>query len=137
MHSIRRCFFAVLVLLMAAHPAATQDAGRSGAAQSLSARLVGYWLEYGRSENLVNFTADGRISMYLRKGEIGDLHTLDGKWTLSPDGRITMVFALRGREISQSGTISFVGGDMILVDERGVKTSHHRHTGPLPAWTQW
>src|SRR4051794_22822902 len=95
-----------------------------------AARLVGFWREYGGSDNLVNFTEKGTVSMYLRKGEVGDLHTLDGTWKLDGSNGITMTFSANGKSFSQSGRLSFRDEDMILTDEQGTETRHRRHTGP-------
>ena len=130
MHHVRRIVLVGLFCLIAGHVFAADDPAAD--------RLVGFWLEYGGShENLARFTADGGVSMYLRQGEIGDLRTLDGKWTLTRDGTITMTFRRDdGTSVAQSAKLGFVGDDMTLTEEDGTVTRHHRHTGPLPAWTQ-
>ncbi len=48
-------------------------------------KLVGSWRARGPSDNLVNVFADGHITMYLRKGGIGDLRTLEGsgRWRVT------------------------------------------------------
>ena len=106
-------------------------------AQGDSARLVGLWRQHVGNENVVKFGADRTVSVYLRKGEIADLHTLDGKWTLDASGAVEMTFSVRGRSFTQKGQLSFVGDEMILTDEKGEQTRHVRHTGPLPDWTRW
>lgn len=128
MRSLARVVFIAFFCLMAAHaPAAADDAQR----------LVGVWHEYSPSDNLVNFSADGRVVMYLRKGEIADLRTLDGKWTLASDGKLTVTFTALGRSITQTNQLSFVDDEMIITDDKGAQTKHRRYTGPLPEWTQW
>jgi len=127
MRGLARFIFIVFICLAAAHMrAAADDAGK----------LVGTWHEYSPSDNLVNFTADGRVTMYLRKGEIGDLHTLEGKWTLA-SGMLTVKFTAQGQTVEQSTKLSFEGDEMVLTDDKGEQTKHRRHTGALPAWTQW
>src|SRR5690242_12298230 len=48
-----------------------------GADGTLGDRLVGVWREYSPSSNIVRFEKDGSTKLYLKKGEIGDLRTLD------------------------------------------------------------
>jgi uncharacterized protein (TIGR03066 family) len=116
------------VCLIAAHTRALADD---------SAKLVGTWHEYSPSDNLVSFSADGRVVMYLRKGEIGDLRQLDGKWTLAGNGDLTVTFEALGRTVTQTTKLSFDGDELILIDEKGERTKHRRQTGPMPEWTQW
>ena len=100
-------------------------------------KLVGIWHEYSPSDNLVSFSADKRVVMYLRKGEIGDLRQLDGKWTLASDGDLTVTFEALGRTVTQTTKLSFSGDEMILTDDKGQETKHRRQSGPMPEWTQW
>ncbi len=128
MRGFGRFVFIVFFCLAAVHTrAAADDTGK----------LVGLWHEYTPSDNLVNFTADGRVTMYLRKGEVGDLHTLDGKWTLASGGMLTVKFVAMGRTVEQSTKLSFAGDEMVLTDDKGEQTKHRRYSGALPAWTQW
>jgi uncharacterized protein (TIGR03066 family) len=115
------------VCLIAAHTRAAADD---------SAKLVGTWHEYSPSDNLVSFSADGHVVMYLRKGEIGNLHQLDGKWTLA-SGDLTVTFEALGRTVTQTTKLRFEGEEMILTDDKGQDTKHRRQDGSLPAWTQW
>jgi uncharacterized protein (TIGR03066 family) len=114
------------VVAIRAHASDSEDAGR----------LVGIWHEYDPGDNLISFTADGHVMMYLRKGEISDLHTLDGQWSVK-DGELVVTFSALGKSVSQSSRLSFEGDEMILTDEKGEKTRHRRHAGRLPEWTQW
>jgi uncharacterized protein (TIGR03066 family) len=114
--------------LIAAHTrAVADDAGK----------LVGIWHEYSPSDNLVSFSADGRVVMYLRKGEIGDLRELDGKWTLAGNGDLIVTFEALGRSVTQTTKLSFAGEEMILTDDKGQDTKHRRQSGPMPEWTKW
>jgi uncharacterized protein (TIGR03066 family) len=128
MRGFGRFLLIALVCLVAAQTRAVADD---------AAKLVGMWHEYSPSDNLVNFTADGHVTMYLRKGEIGDLRTLKGNWTLASTGMLTVKFTAMGRSVEQSNKLSFARDEMILTDEKGEQTKHRRHSGALPAWTQW
>jgi len=123
----RFLFIALFCLVAAQTRAAADDA----------AKLVGTWHEYSPSDNLVKFTADGHITMYLRKGEIGTLHTLEGQWQLTGNGMLNVKFTAMGRTVEQTNKLSFAGDEMILTDEKGEQTKHRRQNGALPAWTQW
>jgi uncharacterized protein (TIGR03066 family) len=127
MRTFGRFMLIAFVVLVAAHVRAVADDG---------GKLVGVWHEYSPSDNLVSFTADGRVTMYLRKGEIADLHTLDGAWTVS-NGMLMVKFTAMGRSIEQTNKLTFAGDEMILTDDKGEETKHRRHTGALPEWTQW
>jgi uncharacterized protein (TIGR03066 family) len=128
MRRFARFVLIAVICIVAAHTHAVADD---------AARLVGTWHEYSPSDNLVSFSADGRVVMYLRKGEIGDLHQLDGKWTLASSGDLTVTFDALGRSVTQTTKVSFEGDDMILTDDKGEETKHRRQSGPMPAWTQW
>jgi uncharacterized protein (TIGR03066 family) len=123
----RFLFIAFVCLVAAQMPASADDAGK----------LVGTWHEYSPSDNLVRFTADGHVTMYLRKGEIGNLHTLEGNWKLVDNAMLNVKFTAMGRSVEQSNKLSFAGDEMILTDEKGARTKHRRHNGALPARTQW
>ena len=118
---------AFVCLVAAQTRAVADDAGK----------LVGMWHEYTPSDNLVSFSADGRVVMYLRKGEIGDLRQLDGKWTLASTGDLTVTFEALGRSVTQTTKLTFEGDEMILTDDKGQETKHRRQSGPMPEWTQW
>jgi uncharacterized protein (TIGR03066 family) len=129
MRALGRFVFIAFFCLAAVHAFADTD-GDAG-------RLVGTWHEYKPDDNMVKFTADGHVVMYLKKGEIGDLHTIEGTWSLAKDGTLTVTFSANGRSFSQAAKLSYSGDEMILTDDKGEQTHHNRHTGPLPAWTQW
>ena len=129
MHSFGR-FLLIAFFCIVAAPAFADNDGDAG-------RLVGTWHEYKPGDNLVNFTADKHVVMYLKKGEIGDLRSIGGTWSLAADGMLTVTFSANGRSFSQAAKLSFSGDEMILTDDKGEQTHHNRHTGPLPAWTQW
>jgi uncharacterized protein (TIGR03066 family) len=97
-------------------------------------RLVGFWREIGRSEALIEFTANGKVTAYFPKARTAK--RLDGVWKLDPDGNITMTFTLGRRSMTQKGTLSFEGEAMVLTDQSGDKTRHRRHSGPLPDWAK-
>jgi uncharacterized protein (TIGR03066 family) len=128
MRGFARFLLIALLCLVAAHTSAIADDAQ---------KLVGLWHEYSPSDNLVNFTADGRVVMYLRKGEIGDLRTLEGNWTLPGNGMLTVKFTAQGQSVEQSNKLSFEDDEMILTDDKGERTRHRRYSGALPAWTQW
>jgi uncharacterized protein (TIGR03066 family) len=125
-HLVRFVLIAFVCLIAVHARAVADDAGK----------LVGTWHEYTPSDNLVSFSADGRVVMYLRKGEIGDLRQLAGKWTLAGNGDLTVTFEALGRSVTQTTKLSFAGEEMILTDDKGQETKHRRQTGPLPEWTQ-
>jgi hypothetical protein len=125
--SLLVCAFVLMIAATGATRAESPDAER----------LVGLWFQDIGSENLVRFGADRTVSLYLRKGELADLRSLDGKWVLDDDNAITMTFSVMGKSFSQKGKISFEGDAMVLTDPKGERTHHRRHTGPLPEWTKW
>ena len=94
MRSFVRLVLIALVCVAAAQMRAVADDAE---------KLVGIWHEYSPSDNLVSFSADGRVVMYLRKGEIGDLHQLDGKWTLT-SGNLTVTFRAVGQTFAWFGS---------------------------------
>ncbi len=128
MRSLPRFVLIAFLCLMAAPTRAAADD---------AAKLVGLWHEYSPSDNLVKFDADGHVMMYLRKGEIADLRTLEGNWTLASDGMLTVTFTALGRTIAQTNKLSFADDEMIITDDKGQETKHRRYTGDLPAWTKW
>jgi hypothetical protein len=119
----------LFALFIAAAPA-TADDGR------LSKQLVGNWMEYSPSSNLIAFGADGKVKIFLKKGEIGDLRSLNGTWTVK-NGVMTATFMMEGIPISNSGKLTFDKGEMQLLDKTGVVTHHRRHQGPIPNQYAW
>lgn len=117
----------------AADPAAAAEADLA----TLQRRLVGEWVETAASRNYVDFFADGRVSLYLKKGEIGDLKSLDGTWTLTGTNALTVQFTVNRQSITQSATLSFEGEEMLLTDETNNVTRHRRREGALPEEYRW
>jgi hypothetical protein len=99
-------------------------------------QLIGTWYD-AAGDHVVRFTAEGRVVMFLKRGQFGGLHSLEGTWTLAGDGMLTVTFSANGRTFSQAARLSYSGDEMILTDEKGEETRHTRITGALPAWTQW
>jgi hypothetical protein len=58
------------------HVAMVQD---DASLETLRTRLIGEWEEFSPSRNYVDFLADGRVVLYLKKSEIGDLKTVYGQ----------------------------------------------------------
>lgn len=119
----------LFALFIAAAPATADD-------NRLSQELVGLWMEYSPSSNLVSFDADRKVKIFLKKGEIGDLRALTGTWTVK-DGIMTATFISNGQSISNAGKVTFENGEMLLTDNNGVVTRHRRHTGPIPSQYVW
>ena len=120
--------------------AAFLSLGAQGAAlaqDSPRARLVGLWDEFQPGSNLVEFAGDGTWKLYLKKGEIGDLRTLNGEWTVNDEGVLTTVLVMQGQRKAMTSKLSFAEEEMILTDPRGGITRHRRNSGPIPAWFQW
>ena len=123
-------FVCAVIVCVMANLAAIAAAGDSD-------RLVGTWRQHVGNENIVKFGADKSVTLYLRKGEVGNLHTMDGTWELADDGTITMTFTVNGQSFSRAAKLSFEGDEMVLTDDRGDRTRHVRFSGPLPAWAVW
>lgn len=102
-----------------------------------AAALAGWWEEYSPSSNIIQFLPDGTVRLYLKKGEIGNLRSLDGTWKLGDDkATVRMVFSVAGKSLDRSATLSFEGAEMVLTDG-GTQTRHRRHSGKLPAVYSW
>jgi uncharacterized protein (TIGR03066 family) len=129
MRSLGRVLFVAFLCLLAA-PVVAQNDGDA-------ARLVGTWHEYRPSDNVITFTADGHVVLYLRKGEVGDRRTLEGTWSLARDGMLTVTLSASRGPVTMRTNLRFAGGEMILTDEQGHQMYHERHNGPLPDWTHW
>lgn len=97
-----------------------------------AARLVGQWEEYRPNRNFVDFTADGSVTLYLKRGEIGTLDAMRGTWSRSPDGELVLRFEVMGMPIVQQVGVAWDGEELLLVSESGAATRHRRRTGPLP-----
>jgi hypothetical protein len=122
--------FTLFLVLLFGTTLATADDGR------LSKQLVGKWMEYSPSSNLIAFDADGKVKIFLKKGEIGDLRSLNGTWTVK-GGMMTATFVMEGVPISNAGKLTFDKGEMQLIDKTGVVTHHRRHQGPIPSQYAW
>jgi hypothetical protein len=104
---------------------------------SLGERLVGVWREYSPSSNVVQFDKEGNTRLYLKKGEIGNLHTLDGKWTVSDTGMLSITYTVGEKSMTLEARLSYEGEEMILTEASGEQTRHRRHTGPIPEIYVW
>jgi hypothetical protein len=100
-------------------------------------QLLGMWAEVHPKDNVVYFAKDGSWKLYLKKGEIGDLHSLDGKWEILPGGKLKIVLAMNNQSKTFTSKLRFDGEEMVLVEDDGTETRHRRHKGPLPERFQW
>jgi hypothetical protein len=120
-----RYLFVIGSLFFAAGQAAIAE-------ENLRAKVVGMWDEVPPGENLVSFTQEGACKLYLKKGEIGELRSMDGTWTITDDGKLEITFTVNGQSLTQNAKVKFEGEEMVLTDEKGVDTRHRRHIGPIP-----
>lgn len=104
---------------------------------ALGERLVGVWREYSPSSNVVKFDQDGTTTLYLKKGEIGDLRTLVGKWSVDDDGMLSIVYTVGEKSMTMQARLSYEGEEMVLTEASGERTQHRRHTGPIPEIYVW
>ena len=109
----------------------------AGADAGLDDRLVGVWREYSPSTNIVQFFADGTTKLYLRKGEIRDLRSLDGKWTVSDAGVLSITYSLGEKSLTLEARLTYEGEEMILTEKSGDQTKHRKHVGPIPEIYVW
>lgn len=109
----------------------------AGADTGLGNRLVGVWREYSPSTNIVEFGADGTTKLYLKKGEIRDLRSLDGKWTVSDTGMLSITYVVGEKTLTLEALLSYAGEEMILTEKSGEQTKHRRHVGPIPEIYTW
>lgn len=100
-------------------------------------QVFGLWAEIHPKDNVVYFAKDGSWKLYLKKGEIGDLHSLDGKWSLTPDGKIKIVLTINGKTTEFTSKIKMDGEELVMTEDDGGETRHRRHKGPLPERFQW
>jgi len=116
------------------------------AEEGLEKRLTGTWLETKfetknkqerTADNLITFAPGGDLKLHLKKGEKGDLRSLDGKWTLETGGGLKIEINVDGATNVQNSQLSFEGEEMILTDGDGRRTWHTRHEGPLPERFHW
>lgn len=108
-----------------------------GAEAGLGDRLVGVWREYYPSSNVVQFYKDGTTKLYLKKGEIRDLRSLDGKWAVSDAGMLAITYAVGEKSLTLEARVSFENEEMILTEKNGDQTKHRKHVGPIPQIYVW
>jgi hypothetical protein len=104
---------------------------------SYRVRIVGEWEEFAPSQNFVDFFDDGRVVLYLKKGEVGTLKHLEGTWSLLDDNRLRVEFAVNGQTIEQIATLSFDKDEMLLTGDNDSVSRHRRRNGPLPEDYRW
>lgn len=109
----------------------------AGPVVTLGDRLVGVWREYHPSSNVVQFFPDGSTRLYLMKGEIQDLHSLDGTWNVSDAGMLSITYTVGEKSLTLEARLSYEGEEMILTEKSGERTKHRRHVGPIPAIYVW
>jgi len=109
----------------------------AGADAGLADRLVGVWREYSPSSNIVEFSADRSTKLYLKKGEIRDLRSLDGKWTVSDTGMLSITYLVGEKTLTLEALLSYAGEEMILTEKSGEQTKHRKHVGPIPEIYVW
>lgn len=102
-----------------------------------AARLVGEWEEYSPSRNFVDFRADGSVTLYLKRGEVGELKTMEGRWSRGDDGQLVLDFAILGQSFVQRVGIAWDGEELLMISELGGVTRHRRRTGELPPEYRW
>lgn len=134
--SLAFCGFALPALQ--AHAQGT-PAAAAAVAQDTATALQGWWEEYSPSSNIVQFLPDGTVKLYLKKGEIDELRSLDGTWKMESDGKtIEMLFTVRGRTLTRRAEISFDGAEMVINEKKAARpTRHRRHSGQLPEAYLW
>ncbi len=125
-----KSFLAVLCFTFAVPLASPADA-------PTREQLIGMWLEIHPADNLMYFAKDGTWRMYLKKGEIGDLRTLDGTWTLEAGGKMTYTFKVEDKTIVIKATVSYDGDELELSGEDGTVSRCRRHKGSLPDRFNW
>ena len=108
-----------------------------GAEAGLGDRLVGVWREYYPSSNVVQFSKDGSTKLYLKKGEIRDLRSLDGKWVISDTGMLAITYTVGDKTLTLEAKISYENEEMILTEKNGDQTKHRKHVGPIPKEYVW
>ena len=118
----------------------------ANAQDALDKQVVGTWREarfetrskaIKEGDNMVTFAADQTLKLHLKKGEKGDLRSLDGTWQMGADGTLKMEIMVDGKKAPQTMKVSFEGGEMIFTDADGRRTWHTRHEGALPEQYRW
>ena len=107
------------------------------AQEPLTAQVIGTWREYSPSDNLIEFARDGALTLYLKKGEVADLHSLRGLWWVEDNSVLVAIIVRDGQKQRTSAFLAFEGGEMILTDGWGKETRHRRHKGPIPDEWRW
>ena len=119
---------------------------RAKAEDGPAKQVVGTWREVRfetkskevrESDNVVTFATDQTLKLHLKKGEKGDLRSLDGTWQMDAGGTLKIELTVDGKQVPQTMKVSFEGGEMIFTDEDGRRTWHMRHEGPLPEQYRW
>lgn len=120
-------------------PATTMAESSGTRLASLRVRLIGQWEEFSPSQNFVDFHEDGRVAVYLKKGEIGDLKTLDGTWSIDDEQQLRVDFTVNGQTFGRMAGLRFENDEMLLqeLDATGNITRHRRREGPLPEDYRW
>lgn len=108
-----------------------------GAEAGFGDRLVGLWREYYPSSNVVQFFRDGTTKLYLRKGEIRDLRSLNGKWVVSNSGMLTIIYTVGDKSLMLEARLAYENEEMTLTEKNGDQTKHRKHVGPIPEVFQW
>jgi len=122
-----KSFILALALLWQAFPAHAGD----------REQLIGMWVETHPRDHIVHFAEDGSWKLHLKKNELADYHSLEGTWTISPDGKLRVTLHLNGKTQIFSTRMKFNGEELLLVDDNGTETRHRRHQGALPERFQW
>lgn len=105
--------------------------------EALREKLTGMWIEFHPGDNLVYYAKDGTFKLFLKKGEIEDLHFIEGEWTLSSDGKLKLTGLLNGEvAFEKECTVSF-NADELIVNYEDNEVHHRRHVGPIPERFQW
>jgi hypothetical protein len=112
---MRLAFLAAVVLLLI-----------SGCGKSPQEKLLGTWQEIDGQQNIVEFFEDGSFRLRLKKGELGSMESLNGKWLILKDGRIKIDVSVLGMAESQVAKLHFEGNEMIMTDDTSGKATRHK-----------
>lgn len=125
-----KILLAVACLVLASPPA-------SQAAPPTRDQIIGLWLEFHPGDNLCYYAKDGTYRIYLKKGEIGEMRTLDGTWVLQPNGQLVHTVSVNGKELLIKTRVNYDGVDLEVTAEDGSVTTCRRHKGPIPDRFNW